>query len=304
MSDVFTDTTAVNDIVTTAYELMAYPSLRPRLVFEGMADVRATRQSHRGSTVQFEFIGDLAAKTSTLSENTDVEVVGLTSDPLNVSLAEYGNAVATSAKVRGTGFIDIDPIAAERIGYNAGLSVDTLARTALEGTSNVLDLSGGANNLIGSRIRVAKVTLQEANVMPVDGDFYMAYIHPRQALDLRADTDAAAWRTPAVYGTDQSEIRRGEIGEYEGFRFVVTNRISTTGSGATGGFKSLFVGAEGLAKAVSAAPGFGEDPSIVVGERVDRLKRIQPVGWYHLVGYDTFRDAAVLMITTRSSLGV
>lgn len=303
MSDVFTDTTAMNDIVTTAYDLMAYPSLRPQLFYDAVADVRSTRQSHRGSTVQFTLVGDLAAKTSTLAENTDVEVVGLASDPLTVSLAEYGNAVATSAKVRGVGFIDVDPIAAERIGYNGGISMDTLSRTALEGTTNTNDLSGGANNLTGARVRVAQVTLAEDNVMPVDGEFYMAFIHPRQALDLRADTDLAAWRAPQVYSGNGMAIARGEIGEFEGFRFVVTNRVSISGSGSTAGFKSLFVGKEGLAKATSVAPGFGDQPSIVVGERVDRLKRIQPVGWYHLVGYDTFRDEAVHLLTTRTSLG-
>lgn len=302
MVDVPTTTSTMDDVVTTAYDLMIRKPLRSKLWFDPVAQVNSTKQSHRGASVSFFFTGDLAAATTPLTETADVSAVAISDSTLNVSMTEYGNAVITTAKLRGTALAAVDPVAAERIARNAALTVDTLARTALEATTNTV--ADTTANLSASDVRSAFVNLSENNVEPWDGEFYLAFIHPRQALDLRAATDLAGWRAPQVYGSDQRKIMNGEIGEFEGFRFISTNRVSTAGSGATGTFNSLFLGAEALAKAHSDAPGFGPMPSVVLGDITDKLKRFQPVGWYWLGGYKVFRNEAVHEIHTRSSLGV
>jgi len=288
---------------TMAYDLLIRGPLRSRLWFDPIATVSSTNQSHEGAAVKFTFAGDLAAATTPLSETVDVETVGITPTTLNVYMAEYGNAAMTTARLRGQTHTPVDPIAAERISRNAALTVDTLARTALEATTNAV--TDTAANLSAGDIRSSYVNLQENNVEPWDGEYYLAFIHPRQALDLKAATGTADWRAPNVYGGDsQGKIMNGEIGAFEGFRFIVTNRVSTGGSGGTGTFNSLFVGKEALAKAYSHAPGFGPMPGVVLGEVVDRLKRFQPVGWYWLGGYKVFRNECVRKVITRSSLGV
>lgn len=292
----------MGNVATQTYDLLIRQPLRSRLWFDPIATVSTTSQSHRGASVTFTFAGDLAVATTPLTETADVDAVGLSNSQLNVTMTEYGNAVVTTAKLRGMAFTPVDPIAAERISRNAALTIDTLARTALEATTNVV--TDTAANLTAGDIRSAYVNLRENNVDPVDGEFYLAFIHPRQALDLRAATATTDWRAPQVYSGDASRIYNGEIGAFEGFRFIVTNRVSTGGSGATGTFNSLFVGAEGLAKAYSSAPGFGAMPGVVMGEVTDKLRRFQPVGWYWLGGYKVFRNEAVRKVITRSSLGV
>jgi N4-gp56 family major capsid protein len=302
MADVLTTTSTMDDVVTTAYDLMIRQPLRSRLWFDSVATVGSTKQSHRGASVTFSFTGDLAAATTPLTETADVDAVAISDSINNVTMTEYGNATVTTAKLRGTAHTPVDPIAAERISRNAALTIDTLARTALEATTNTTPDTTA--NLGGSDIRAAYLNLNENNVEAFDGEFYLAFIHPRQALDLRAATDLAGWRAPQVYGSDQRKIMNGEIGEFEGFRFIVTNRVSTAGAGATGTFNSLFLGAEALAKAYSDAPGFGPMPGVVLGEVTDKLKRFQPVGWYWLGGYKVFRNECVYERLTRSSLGV
>lgn len=61
------------NLVTKAYDLLAYPALRPEMIFDQFATVRATRQSHNGSSVQFTFVGDLPEATTPLLENIDVD---------------------------------------------------------------------------------------------------------------------------------------------------------------------------------------------------------------------------------------
>ena len=68
---------------------------------------------------------DLAEATTPLLENIDVDSAAMEAKGLVVPMQEYGNAVTTTALLRGTSMIPIDPLVAERVGYNAGASIDT-----------------------------------------------------------------------------------------------------------------------------------------------------------------------------------
>jgi hypothetical protein len=50
--------------------------------------------------------------------------------------------------------------------------------------------------------------------------------------------------------------------------------------------------------------GNGEFPLVVPGPVVDSLRRFVPIGWYDLVGYGIFRQAAVLRVEGASSIGL
>ena len=79
---------------------MAYFALRPELYFDAVADVQPTAQSMPGTSVQFTIVNDLAIAPSALTENYDVNTVALSDSTVNLTLAEYGNAVLTTAKLR------------------------------------------------------------------------------------------------------------------------------------------------------------------------------------------------------------
>ena len=278
------------NLVTKAYELAAWGALRPNLIFDQLATVRATRQSHRGSSVQFTFIDDLAEAVTPLAENLDVDSAALNSSTVEVSLAEYGNAVTTTALLRGTSMIPFDPVAAERVGWNAAASINTLARTALDASTNTIPTVAGA--MSSGVLQEGVYTLKSNNARPFAGGNYVAVITPKQEQALKAEADAARWRW--VVGTNPgggNSIYQGEVGVYEGVRIIVNNAMTDQDTG-------YIMGAEALAKAFSSAPGFGPNPRVIVSPVVDKLRRFASVGWYHLVGYKIFRDEALLKITT------
>lgn len=281
------------NISTKAYDLAAWPALRPELIFDQFANVRSTNQSHRGSSVQFTFVDDLAEATTPLLENIDIDSAAMDSTTVVVDLKEYGNAVTTTAMLRGTGFVPIDPIAAERVGYNAGLSVDSLARNALDAATTVI--GGGTANLDSWLLREAVYELQSKNVRPWAGGLYVAVVSPVQAQQLKSESDAAGWRY--VVGQNPgagNSIYMGEIGVFEGVRIIVNNHLGASGDG-------YVLGAEALAKGFSNAPGFGANPRVVVSPVVDKLRRFASVGWYHLVGYKVFRDEAIVRLNTATT---
>ena len=284
------DGTLGGDVVTKAYNLLAWPALRPELIFDQFAAVRATRQSHRGSSVQHTFVDDLAEATTPLAENLDVDSVALQSTTVDVPLDEYGNAVTTTNLLHGTSMIPVDPVKAERVGWNAGASVDTIARTALDASTNTV--GGAAAAMSSALLRQGVYEMKAANVRPFAGGLYVAIITPKQETALKAEADAAGWRW--VVGNAPgagNSIYAGEVGTYEGCRIVVNNHMTNEDTG-------YLMGAEALAKGFSSAPGFGPNPQIVVSPVVDKLRRFASIGWKHLVGYKIFRDAAVRKIET------
>jgi hypothetical protein len=305
-----------------AFDRLAYFALRSELLFDQAADVQPTQQAMPGTGVTFTIFSDIAAATSTLSEATDVTPTALSDSQVTVTLNEYGNAVVTTAKLRGTAFLDVDAAAANIIGYNAGDSMDLVVQQVLAGGTNVAYGGGGAtlptsrttvqteDVLVANDIRKQVAALRSANVATYNGS-YIGFIHPDVSYDFRIATDAAAWRTPANY-VDPSGIYNGEIGLFESVRFVETPRAYkrvnvSNGSGATGNidvYDTYIMGRQALAKAYSTQDGNGAVPKIVRGNTTDYLMRLQPLGWYWLGGYGRFREAALRRIESASSIGV
>ena len=313
-------TTSSLDVDQIAFDRLAYFALRSELLFDAAADVQPTQQAMPGSAVTFTIFNDIAAATSTLNEVTDVTPTAMSDSQVTVTLAEYGNAVITTAKLRGTAFLDVDSVAANVVGYNAGISIDSVVRDVLAGGDNVIYGGGGtttpssrttvtATDIIEANdIRKVTAQLRKANAATYNG-LYMGFIHPDVSYDLRKETGAASWRDPHVY-QDTAGIYNGEIGAFEGVRFIETPRAkvfenASNGSGSTGTIEvycTHIMGRQALAKAHSITDGNGSVPRIVRGPVTDTLARLQPIGWYWLGGYARFREASLRRIESASSL--
>jgi N4-gp56 family major capsid protein len=315
MADTYTGVVALDDVVQTAFDRMAYYALREELYFDAVADVKPTRQSMPGDVVQFTKVADLSVATATLSESVDVDAQALSSTNVQVTLLEKGNAVLTTAKLRGTSFVEVDPIVANVIGYNAGVSLDTIAAVPLT-TGNNVHLAGGASSeaaitandlLTAHDVRVMRSKLRAASVPTIGGGLYVAFIHPDVTIDLREESDAAGWREPHTM-SDPTPIWNGQIGAFEQFRFIESAReplgpLANAGSGNVDNYRTLFLGRQSLAKAWSSTDGNGPFPQVVIGPITDKLRRNVPIGWKWLGGYNNFRQEALWRFVSASSIG-
>lgn len=261
MADAFTGSSTL-DFSKAAYDRMAYFALRPELYFDAAADIQPTHQSMPGASVAFTIVNDLPIQASALTETTDVSTVALSDSQVTLTLAEYGNAVLTTAKLRGTSYVDIDPIVANVVGYNAGVSIDTIARAALDSGSNVMYGSGLGATTVGAAgatsrvtvgssatlssldIRVARARLRSQNV-PTFGGMYVGYIHPDLVADLQGESisgsNVQGWRAPHVYA-QPGEIWTGELGAYEGVRWIETPRAPVFAGAGVAAAQSSFAG--------------------------------------------------------------
>ena len=314
-----TGTGQLTNQVTTAFEQIAYFALRSQPLYEMVADVRSTAQSHNAATVQFTFYPNMAQVTGTLTEATDVTPVALSDSKVDVALAEYGSSVITTALIRGTSFLNVDADAANIIGYNMVDSLDKVVSNVIMAGTNVIYAQGSMGSRPTSRVGIADAATfgaQEGRqaVAELRGDSapgwengnYIAIIHPDVSYDLRGETAVTDVIQYQLY-QEGAPIRAGSIGTFNGINYIENPRApildDAGATSTTNVYQTIVCGRQALAKAFSRAPGFGEQPSIVFGPVTDTLRRFNPVGWYHLAGWGIFRQACMQRIESSSSIG-
>ena len=299
------------NLVTQAYDRLVEFALRSVPSFRAVADKKVANQTHAGSSVLFQIYNDLASKTSTLTETSDVEAVAVpATTSVAVTLQEYGNAIVSTRKLDLFSLADVEPALANILAFNMNDSLDDVIKAVLAaGTKVIREIAGAistaavtgvsASDTIKAKdIRYVVAKMRAANVVPRRGNLFASYIHPEVSHDLRAETGSAGWLLPNQYGANQDRIWAGEIGNYEGAFFVESNRMYTATDGAASAkvYRSIVAGQQALAEAVA------EEPHVVVGPVVDKLMRHRPMGWYGVLGFARYREEALYRIESGSSI--
>ena len=274
-----------------------------------VADKKPTQQAMPGSSVVFQLYTDLSAVTGTLTETVDPDSVALgNTTNVSVTLNEYGNAAIATRKLELFSLSDVDPAIADIIAYNMADSIDNFAQTVLRGGSNVIYSGGGTTTtgvtggsvITSANIRRAIAKLRSNKAVPRVGELYWVGIHPEVSHDLRAETGAGGWREAHVYNeSGAGNLWPGSIGVYEGAMFVESPRLYNATDGASGTtrvFRTILAGKQALAEAVA------EEPHVVIGPVTDKLMRFRPIGWYGVLGFARYREAALYRIESTSSI--
>jgi len=301
-----TTTTSLSNQIAAAFDTVGSFALREDLVFDQFATKKAGSLTNPGTPVTFHRWTDIAEQITALNEVTDVTPVALASTLLTVTPVEQGMTTVATAKLRADTMLPaFDADRANLVAYNMSKSVDTLARTAFEGTTKETYVGQVAEaNIVATDVITADVVRQEwanmstDNVMALAGGFGWV-IHPHVAYDLKKETGDGAWVAPAQY-VNTDKIYTNEVGTFAGFRFIESTRASLSadaGNLLVDTYRNYLIGQEALAKAVAIPVG------IKPGPVTDYLSRLVPLGWYGYFGYDTFRDEAARVVVCASSMG-
>jgi N4-gp56 family major capsid protein len=302
-SGTLTGTSAISNLVQTAYDQYVRMALRSIPVMRALADVKPVQQAMPGSSVVFSIYSDLAQATSTLTESTDVSSIALGNpNQITVTLQEYGSAVTTTKKLNLTSFNDVDAALADIIAYNAADSIDAVVAGVLTSGTNII-YGGTATNTAGitagstisvSDIRAAVTNLRSNKALPRIGELYAAYLHPKQTADLRAETGTGGFQDLSKY-VDRTPFVAGAVGVLEGAFIVETPRVPYTSNGSVNVYSAIVAGREALAEAQ------GQDISTVIGPQIDALRRFHTIGWYYFGGWNLLRTAALYNIQTSTA---
>ena len=211
-----------------------------------------------GKTIEFRKFAPLAKATTPLTEGVTPDGKSLTVSTITATVSQYGDYITQSDVLELTALDNTIIEATKLLGKQAGATLDTVVRNALQAGTNVTYCpkisADGAETAVTSRANLdatAQLTvdvvqqvvakLRAQNAPTIDGD-YVAIIHPYVAYDLMRDPE---WIDAHKYAQPDN-LYTGEIGKIAGVRFVQTTEAKIyTGSGCPSGlavFSSLFLG--------------------------------------------------------------
>jgi N4-gp56 family major capsid protein len=301
--------TGMTNLVQSAYDRYVEMALRSQPLIRDIADKRPVQQAMPGSSVVFQIYSDLAQATSTLTENVDPDAVAISNtSTVTVTLNEYGNAALLTRKLGLFSLSDVDPAAADIIAYNMADSLDAVTMTELRGGSNVrysrdtttpddTDEVEAEDIITADDIRFVVAKLRAGLAVPRQGSLYAAYIHPEVSFDLRKEATGGGFQDLHKYDASEN-FWPGFIGTFEGAYFIETPRMynATDGDSSEKVYRTIVVGKQALAEAVA------EEPHTIVGPVTDKLMRHRPLGWYGVLGWKRYREAALYRIESASSI--
>ena len=314
------------NLVTMAYDKLIELNLRATPQFRAIADKKVGDPTHRGSSIRFQFFNDIAdttMATATLTETVDPDAVAIPATTnLDIAQQELGRVVIPTRKLSLMSLADVDPWIANAVSFNMAKTLDNGVAAILDAGNNVVRVAGGsgavtssyesvgtvaakntiapADKISSTALRTAVTKMRAGNVVPRFGSYFVSYIHPEVAADLRTETGNNVWRTPHDYQAI-GNLMAGELGAWEGIRFIETPNMTSSQSGTgTGGsqtrvFNTYVMGAQALAEAV------WKEPGIEFGNVVDKLNRFRPVGWHGILNWSVYRQAALVRVESAAT---
>ena len=176
-----------------------------------------------GKTVEFRKYAPLPKATVPLKEGTPPAGTPLNVSTITAKVHQYGDFVPLTDMLLLTAIDNNMVEAVKLLGDQAGRTIDTIVREAINGGTNVLYANGAtARSELASddlltvlEVRKAVRELDVQNAKRING-YYVGIIHPDAAFDLQSDPE---WRKPKEYA-DPDDLYTGELGEIAGVRFV------------------------------------------------------------------------------------
>lgn len=160
-----------------------------------------------------------------------------TSRTVGGDLSQYSSYISLSTMLTRTAIDPIVEAASELLGYQAGLTVDTITRNVIdnEQSSTAQTLLNGSTPTIAD-FRASATYLQGSDVLPMgDGNFY-AVLHPYNVFDVVNDPAANGYADlfkhtdPGGSALINFNKMRGTIDTLAGVRLVPTTNVYNSGS--------------------------------------------------------------------------
>lgn len=284
-----------NDLLFTAMPVMRY---------DQFAVVKTDLTATPGDTIVFHKYANLTPGGQ-LAEDTDLLTQALSKTTIPITVTEYGNAVGLTQKFLTLSFMDEMQNASVLLGRDYAWVTDVMLRAAvMSGTQkyfcgahteqkDIVAADGVGLDDIDNVVEI----LATGNVLKytdANGEYYVAFLHPHQTKGVKnALISVRQYQYPEM-------IFKGEVGEYNGVRFIETANIpngvdgnTTIGydatmvssytytSGKTNGvalYKGVIFGERAYGWAIALPVELREDPGF------QTFGRKRGLAWYAIMG--------------------
>lgn len=234
-----TSTSGLNDASAIFYDRTLLEFLQFPLFFQESAEKRPM-PGKNGTQIQFLRPVTLAVATTAITEGTNPSGALWNTTKILATPLQYGNYVAFSDRLVLEAYDNITEAIHEVLGYNAGLTFDTLQRNQMDGNMTTQYTGTAVSEITVDTacaavdFRKAAKALQTLAVLPFEDGCFHGLLHPATSADLQADSTAGGWLDVNKYISiekNHAAMLRGEIGKMFNIRFQVSPNIKT-GTGA------------------------------------------------------------------------
>lgn len=311
------DTTPKNTTTSTGmkaemkdfYDKNLIREAQPNLVHDQAAQIRNIPKNG-GKRIEFRKYDALPKATTPLTEGVTPEGQEMKVTTITAEVKQYGGYISLSDLLTMTSLDNNVVEASTLIGSQAGRTLDTISREVMNAGTNVQYADGQVSSraevdstmkLTGETIKRAVRALKAQNAPKING-YYLGIIHPDCSFDLTNDKerfiDVVKYKNP-------ERIYEGEIGTYEGVRFVETSeakKFVSEGKESIDVYSTLIIGAN--AYATTSIEGGGLRTIIKQlgsGGTADPLDQRATVGWKALKVTEILSQQYMLRIETASS---
>lgn len=304
----FTD--AVRMVYSKEIEFKALPVMR----FFQFATVKTELGTEPGLTISMLTYDNLALGGA-LTEMTSMTTQALSGSTKQITVQEYGNAVAASELLIQSSFDDIMASTTTLLGRDYAMVVDCELRDAALGNTAYIVYAGGktsratltaADKLNVATIKDAIEILATNNAPKYANTNWICFVHPHQSRDLRDDS---AWINASNYGAPE-QLFTGEIGRIDDTRFIETTLMCNGACATTDPafVAELKAGADGAPSDTNVYQAvifgdayFGIAFSLPVELRdngVEDFGRKRSLAWYAIFGVGRLHDEYGVVIET------
>ena len=209
----------------TFYSKYLIENAKPALVYDQFGQ-KHNIPKNGGKTIEFRKYSPLPKATTPLTEGVTPAGKALTVSTVTATVKQYGDFVPLTDMLLLTAIDNNLVQALDRLGAQAGATLDTVTREILMGGTSVQYAEGqvtsratltAEHKLTVKAVRLAARFLKKQNAPKIDGG-YVAIIHPDIAYYIQDDPDWKEWNKY----TTSDKMFQGEIGKIANVRFVET----------------------------------------------------------------------------------
>lgn len=293
---------AVNSLGGYMYSLELSDILRtatqPLSKFRQFCDAKdfTDKGLHKGQLFTWNVYNDVATQGTTVVETSTVPVTNFTITQGTGTVTELANSVPYTGMLDNLSKHPVQEIINKVLKNDCKKAIDlqafnqfnaTLLRVAPSGGTNtaVLTLTTNGtcsttnNQYLGKNLVKAIVdVMKERNIPPYMGDEYFGIAHPTTWRGMKNDLESVYQYRDEGF----QMIYNGEIGKYEGVRFIEQNNVTkaqfgtfTANSQSNGAF---FFGEDTVAEAIVV-------PEEIRGAIPTDYGRSKGIAWYYLGGF-------------------
>lgn len=269
-------------------------AVQPLVKFRQFCDVKDASQQgkKKGQDFNWNVYSDIVDQGSTLVENQAMPESNFTITQGTLTITEYGNSVPFSEKLDNLSEHSVKEVINKVLKNDAKKAFDIAAHAQFDSspltvtptagnsaTAVTLETAGQSTitNAIAmgkDHVKAVSDIMKERNIPTYANDDYYCIAHPSTFRTFKNDLEAIHQYVNAGY----QKIMNGEIGRYEGMRFIEQTNIAKEGWSGGLSNQAYFFGEDTVAEAIAC-------PEEVRGKIPTDYGRSKGIAWYYLGGF-------------------